>query len=282
MKKILFLGVNPVDTNRLRLDEEAREIAQALRGARKREQFDSKQSWAVTDNDLRQALLDYEPEIVHFSGHGEGEEGLKFEDETGSTRLIPPEALADLFRLCAKHVQCVILNTCYSEPQAEAIFQHISYVIGTKGAIDDAAAIRFSRGFYDALMAGRNFKEAFEFGRNAIATRNMPDYQLFVIKEKNPGESPELTSDLRFDTVTSANIVSVDSVWMDDDFERTLWGDPDADPERSATKMQREYMEFVGKIPACNELLYQVREFFSVYSKKFSYSSKPVFAYKIT
>jgi len=47
MIEILFLAVNPLDTTRLRLDEEVRAIDQALRQANYRDQFDLRQHWAV-------------------------------------------------------------------------------------------------------------------------------------------------------------------------------------------------------------------------------------------
>jgi hypothetical protein len=85
-------------------------------------------------------LLDYEPQIVHFSGHGGGEQGLALEDEAGQAQLVSADALARLFKLFEGKVECVLLNACYSEVQAEAICQHVNYVIGMNQAIGDKAA----------------------------------------------------------------------------------------------------------------------------------------------
>ena len=174
MRTILILAANPNGTNRLRLDEEVKRIKQALRRANKRDQFRVVDEWAVTDDDLRQALLDNEPEVVHFAGHGTGDGhvsagrdlgeaevdagGLAFEDDVGSVQLIPGDALARLFELCSESVKCVILNACYSEVQANAIAQHIPFVVGMNKAIGDPAAIKFAAGFYDALFSGRDFE----------------------------------------------------------------------------------------------------------------------------
>ncbi len=62
--------------------------------------------------------------IVHFCGHGSGEEGLSFEDETGQARLVNADTLAEFFELFADKLECVILNACYSEVQAEAVAEH--------------------------------------------------------------------------------------------------------------------------------------------------------------
>ena len=59
VKTILILAANPKATTSLRLDEEVREIDARLQRAKKREQFDIKQRWAVRIRDVSQALLDF-------------------------------------------------------------------------------------------------------------------------------------------------------------------------------------------------------------------------------
>jgi hypothetical protein len=81
LQAILFLGANPKDTGRLRLDQELRDITEGLQRAQKCDQFNLKQKWAVRPRDIQRAILDEQPQIVHFSGHGEGEAGLVFEDQ---------------------------------------------------------------------------------------------------------------------------------------------------------------------------------------------------------
>ena len=82
-KKILILSANPIDTKRLRFDEEIREIEEGILRAKHRDQFEIKSKLAVRFQDLRRALLDYKPQIVHFIGHGD-KEGLKVEDKQGN------------------------------------------------------------------------------------------------------------------------------------------------------------------------------------------------------
>jgi hypothetical protein len=165
--KILFLGANPKNTTRLRIDEELREIDQQLRLSTARERLSLAQAHAVRANDLQQALIDNEPQIVHFSGHGDTE-GIAIEDEHGNAHLISNEAVSDLFGLFKDNVKCVLLNACFSESQAKAILQHIPYVIGMRAEMPDEAAIKFSVGFYKAIAAGKTLEFAFNLGVNAI------------------------------------------------------------------------------------------------------------------
>lgn len=181
--KILILAANPKDTSPLRLDEEVREIGEGVRRAKHREQFNIEQRWAVRIRDLRRALLDAEPSVVHFSGHGDTE-GLVLEDDSGRAQLLSKEALSGLFKLFSNQVECVLLNACYSAVQAEAITQHIPYAIGMKKEIGDHAAIEFAVGFYDAIGAGRSVEEAYEFGCNAILSEGIPEYLTPVLHRR--------------------------------------------------------------------------------------------------
>jgi hypothetical protein len=167
-RKILLLSANPKGTSRLRLDEEMREIKEGLKRAKKRDDYSIDTAEAVRYRDIHRAILEYEPHIIHFSGHGSGEEGLVFEDETGQTKLVDAEALAGLFQLFANKIECVVLNACYSKYQAQEIARHINYVVGMSQAIQDKAAIEFAVGFYDALGAGQNYEFAYKLGCSVI------------------------------------------------------------------------------------------------------------------
>lgn len=186
VQTILILAANPKGTTPLRLDEEVREIDAGLQRAKQREQFVLEQKWAVRPRDIQRAMLDINPQIIHFSGHGTGDEGLVFEDETGLAKLVDGEALAGLFDLFADQVECIVLNGCYSQVQADALAQHINYVIGMSKAIGDRAAIEFAVGFYDALGAGKPVEFAYKFGCAAIRLAGIPDQLTPILKKKKP------------------------------------------------------------------------------------------------
>ena len=165
VKTILILAANPTNTSRLRLEEEIREIDEGLRRANQRHQYKLERKLAVRSRDFYRAILDYQPQIVHFCGHGAGQDGIVLEDDTGKMVLLETKTLASMFKLFAKKsVECVVLNACYSEVQAEAISQYVDYVLGMKKAVGDKAAVAFSVAFYDALAAGYEVEEAYELG----------------------------------------------------------------------------------------------------------------------
>ncbi|MDJ0707878.1 MAG: CHAT domain-containing protein [Leptolyngbyaceae cyanobacterium MO_188.B28] len=183
-KSILLLAANPKGTKGLRLQEEERDIKERLRLAGYgRTPINS--TGATRARDIQQAMLDFKPQIVHFSGHGAGQDGLVFEDAAGQEKLVSSDALADLFRLFSNRVECVVLNACYTKPQAEAIARHVDYVIGMSQEIGDRAAIEFAVGFYAALGAGETIEFAYELGCNAIRLEGISEYLTPVIYKKS-------------------------------------------------------------------------------------------------
>ncbi|MEO1559177.1 MAG: CHAT domain-containing protein, partial [Cyanobacteria bacterium J06632_19] len=121
-------------------------------------------------------IFDFEPQIIHFSGHGTNQGELCFENDLGQIQAVEAEALAAMFDLLVEQVNCVLLNACYSEIQAKAIAKHIPYVIGMNDAIGDKAAIAFAVGFYKALAANRGVEKAYKFGCVEIRLQGIAEH----------------------------------------------------------------------------------------------------------
>jgi len=181
MITILFLACNPPGAAQLAIDEESREIDKSLRGTEFRDVFEIKSHWAVRLSDLQELFLRYKPNIVHFSGHGSTSNEIILQDEFGIECTVPAEALSALFSKFSDHIQCVVLNSCYSQSQAEAIADHIPCVIGTAGTITDTAAISSSSAFYQALGYGKDFKSAFDLACNQIQIYGLDEHEIPVL-----------------------------------------------------------------------------------------------------
>jgi hypothetical protein len=179
-KTILFLAANPATTDHLRLDEEVREIDDGLRRAKQGDSFVLEQRWALRPEDLRRAMLDYAPQIVHFSGHGAGSDGIVLEDDNKQPKLVSTEAIEGFFALFPE-VECVVLNACYSEVQAQAIAQSVPYVVGMHNQIGDEAARIFAVSFYDAIGAGKSVEFAHKLACNAIQMEGSPGFDVPIL-----------------------------------------------------------------------------------------------------
>ena len=165
--KILFLSSNPLNESRIKIDKEAREVEEGLRRASQRDHFEFKLKVATRPKDFLRAVLDENPAILHFSGHGV-EEGIALEDDNGNAKLVSSEAISQFFSLFSDTIKCVVLNSCYSEKQALGIAKYIEHVIGMKEAMPDSTAIAFAISFYDAIGAGKNYEFAYSYALKSL------------------------------------------------------------------------------------------------------------------
>jgi len=163
--KVLILGANPPDTEPLGIDSEIREIQNVIRAGADRDNIEVGIRLAVRPEDISQALLDEEPRLVHFAGHGGGQHGsFAAESEYGLAHIIPVDGLVGLFGTFGRDVECVLFNACDTELLARELSAVILYAIGMRHRVHDKSAIRFSRGFYRALAAGKSIDDAFRLG----------------------------------------------------------------------------------------------------------------------
>lgn len=180
---VLFMAANPLDQNQLRLDEEARAIAETIRKSEHRDAVGLVSCWAVRPLDVLQALNEHRPRIVHFSGHGSDQDEIVFQDNSGATKLVSKEAIVQTMAAASGEIRLVFFNTCYSRNQAEAVVQHVQVAIGMKTSIGDVAARVFAAQFYSAIGFGLSVKRAFEQAKAALMLEGIPEHdtpELFV------------------------------------------------------------------------------------------------------
>jgi hypothetical protein len=163
MPKILILSSNP--RRDLNLDREISDLTTALQRLGK---FEIRLGLGARSQQLPDLLTEHSPEFVHFCGHGAGEQGLVFQDENGRERLLSTEILARIFNTFADEINCVVLNACDSDRQAEAIVVYINYVVGMSQPILDQAALIFAVGFYKGLASEKSIDKSYELGCIAI------------------------------------------------------------------------------------------------------------------
>jgi WD40 repeat protein len=207
---ILFLAANPLGTDPLALDREARAIQSELERSGLRDRFEFVTRLAAEPMDLLRELRKLKPTIVHFSGHGgraghgdrdpdeqrgarvvrgpdarrdasppdlrdDAQYGLYFQAADGTPQFVSGRALEATFGAAGASVKLVVLSACYSELQSEALLPHIGCVVGMRGFVLDAAARTFAVGFYGGLGEGESIAAAFKQGCAAISLEGLAD-----------------------------------------------------------------------------------------------------------
>lgn len=169
--KVLFASANPNDSDRIRVDKELRELDKTLQSLKNRDRIDLISKGAIEFKEFAKTILEFEPNIVHFSGHGD-KYGIAMEKNSGDLQAIPNKNLSDFFKLFDGKITCVVLNSCYSESQAQVISKHNMYVVGMNDKINDSLAINFSSAFYTSLSTGKDPLFSFKFALSAVNLEN--------------------------------------------------------------------------------------------------------------
>jgi uncharacterized protein YjbI with pentapeptide repeats/serine/threonine protein kinase len=168
----IFVYATPDDQSRIRIDQELKGV---VRHALKHDDKAALQELAIVP---AASLTEFGATLRQHAGvrmiwlGGHGNKSFAFE-ENGKT------VEADIARLelvLKPHLpprgqlQCVVFNCCESDNLAEQLADRlrISFVIGVHGPLDDQAAIAFSEGMIDGLVAGRGYASAFDLGVAAV------------------------------------------------------------------------------------------------------------------
>ena len=200
-RTILILSSMPRDTVPLRVHEEIREIEDAIRRSRYRDEYQVVSRLGVRARDLHRVLLEHRPAIVHFAGHGYGERGVALEDDRGDCLLVSGSHLAEMLGHFKQEIECVVLNACDSEVQIGEIAEHIPSVIGMSEALDDRAALSFAIAFYDSVANGESIASAHAVACSAVSVNGLAFARIASLATGRapaahfPSESGERSSD---------------------------------------------------------------------------------------
>ena len=197
--RILVLSSNPWSTGRILVAEEGREIYDRIQEGPYRDKFEVYNHGAVRPRDLQRLLLTYEPQIVHFSGHGSKEQSILLERTNGRAQALDQQGLKDVFAFYNSHVRLVLLNACFTKTQARLISDVVDYSIGTARPIGDKVSVAFAGAFYRALAFGKSITDAFTSAKVELALTKMArsrGIELFVRNKITKADRfPQLDTD---------------------------------------------------------------------------------------
>ncbi|MFP3939283.1 MAG: CHAT domain-containing protein [Thermoanaerobaculia bacterium] len=180
--RVLVASALPEDATPLDAARECRRIEASLAS---RKDVETRIVQQATVRQLRRAIRELGPHVVHFIGHGgffgAGREAAAlFVDSGGAGDPVSGSDLAAVLRGPAE-LRLVVLNSCnsggLSRRQGRDAFSGLAAalvrggcpaVVAMQRPITDRAAIAFGEGFYQALAAGDPVEVAVTEGRQAV------------------------------------------------------------------------------------------------------------------
>jgi CHAT domain len=184
--RILLVAANPKDTLKVALEEELRRLRKLMSDNVQMGNAEVMVAWAARALDLRDAVRENQPHIVHFAGHG-SYEGIWLEDDEGNSQLLSKDCLS-LILSASDQLRLVVLNACATAPQTEALRRSVDYVVGTPAPIEESVALNFTSQFYRGLAVGDKIRDAFCHAQEGLGGSQHDRYQLFVRDEVDGSE----------------------------------------------------------------------------------------------
>jgi hypothetical protein len=176
---VLLVSASPESQTRLRVDKEFRRIIERIRGSRYRDRLRLVQLQAACFDDLRTALMEHEPHILHFSGHGESNGSLVFEQRVEGSNVVSKKSFLRLLKALAGNLRLVVLNACHSQIIAAEVPPTIDLAMGMSNSITDSAAIDFAVALYEALAFNKPVQTAFDAATAGLDEDEVELPQLF-------------------------------------------------------------------------------------------------------
>lgn len=188
-KRSLVLSANPINTTRLRIDEEIRELYSIFKYSNN---YQLLISLATKATEIDQIILESTPEILHLTLHatpsldpdGKNIADFFFEDDQGKSVPINGKRLAEFLKIFPS-IKLVFVNTCYSDEVAYRLSEFIPYSIGFEGSAGDNMCIAFAKSFYIALLSKQDIEFAYNFAITACSLKYNRESQPILHKQEN-------------------------------------------------------------------------------------------------
>lgn len=174
---VLFITANPDEGAPLRVDAEVRRVQEAIRASKFAESVQVEYRPAADLKTILDGLNDLQPQVVHFSGHG-NEGGLltdtgKIDDDASDE--LSYGLLGRALDATDNPPDVVVLNSCQSSEAKDEVLPKVRFLVSMNVPISDIAAAAFAPQFYAALASGQSVQSAFKQGAVAVEAASISE-----------------------------------------------------------------------------------------------------------
>ena len=191
--RVAFLLASPSGVGAINVGMDYREADAAVRASANRDKLELRAFPAAHVGTLLDALNEYEPDVVQFSGHGGGKailfDGAEIRSVGGV--VLDFSVAHKMLAATEKRPKLLILTACQTVAGADILLDTVPIVIAMSDNISDWAATFFSRRFYAALVSGQSIQNSFDQAKAYLAAEGLPDADLptLICREANPAKT---------------------------------------------------------------------------------------------
>ncbi|GIG64716.1 CHAT domain-containing protein [Phytomonospora endophytica] len=179
----LLLGAS--SEGELRVAREQARIRSVVERANHRDLIQMDARASATAVDLLDGILRFRPHVVHFSGHGDEDGALFFEEDTDiapKDTAVTPRVFAAAMAATDTPPILVLLNACDSAVQiGDLVRDIVPFAIGMSDEIMDGDAITYAANFYAAVANGHSIRSAHAAGQVALELAGLTGAKLPVL-----------------------------------------------------------------------------------------------------
>lgn len=188
---VAFLLASPAGAGAINVGMDFREADAAVRASAHRDKLDLRAFPAASVGTLLDALNEYRPAVVHFSGHGGNETVLFDGQEVRSSGGVALDfsVAQNMLAATEEPPKLLVLAACQTVAGAEIFLDTVPIVIAMSHNISDWAAAFFSRRFYAALVGGQSVQKAFDQAKAYLHAEGLPDADLPTLLSRNADPS---------------------------------------------------------------------------------------------
>ena len=178
--RIAFLSSNPDDEAKLRTDIELKAVNRSISQAGNRDKVSLRAYPAASFTDLLDALNEFRPHVVHFSGHGGGG-GLYFDTEYDFSydgTHLDFSTIAKVINAIDDPPVLLVFNACDTERGASQLLGRVKAIVAMADSIGDESALLFAPRLYAALVAGQSASSAIAQAKAVLDAAGVADADL--------------------------------------------------------------------------------------------------------
>lgn len=186
--RLALLITNPDRYASLQTGIEARDIQRAIESSPNSSSFAINVVLAPTFDDLINSLNRFDPQILHFSGHGGGSSIILDNERAGQDggEVLDYEMAARLLEATNARISLIVLAACDTTVGAERLLADGRAIIAMSDSIDDEAACAFSSRFYKSLADGATVGNALNQAKLFLEQKGYADCDLPTIIANDP------------------------------------------------------------------------------------------------